>query len=105
MELTIKDRLQIMSILPTKASLQMMKAKTSLLKKIEFTGEELEELGIDVDRKTGLISWNGEKAKTINLEFSEEEKKLLNESIDKTDSNESVTEDMLETIEKIKGSS
>lgn len=93
-------RLMLLMNLPEQGSVLEMIAIRNLRKKIDFSSEEVEE--ISMKSAEGRITWNTEKAKDAEIEFSESEIEVINKVIDKLDKSGQITEALLDFIEAIK---
>src|SRR5690606_33014430 len=99
--LTIKDRVYIPAILPKEGAMIEMITVRGIIKKVEFTPEEIEGLNIR-DSEKG-VTWA--KDKTIEVEFTATEKEILVKSIKQMDEEKKIPLDMLPTAEKLFSSS
>lgn len=99
MELTVKDRVYLMSLLPRKGNLKQMQIKSKLREKLDFTEKETEEIEMKVLENNNVV-WNPSKATLKEVELEEEELNLIKHAIDLLDKEESVTDDLLLTVEK-----
>lgn len=100
MELSIKDRLYIPAFLPKEGNFKQFNHKKEILKKIEISANEREELGLQENAETKRIEWNIEKETPLLVEFTSDELAYLKESCEKL-SEENLPDDMWVSIEKI----
>lgn len=85
MELQIKDRLYIPTMLKQQGSFLEYNLKKSILNKVSLTEEDKEKFHIEEDKETKSIKWD---AKTdvenpLTVDFSKEELSYLKESCEK----------------------
>jgi len=82
MELHIKDRLLIPSMLPEKNGFLDFNLKKSIIKKIAITEKDKEEYSINEKSENGRIEWNAQKDIEVPLvvDFSKEELAYLKKS-------------------------
>ncbi len=99
--LGVKDRLYIPQLLPEKGTyLDLLTAK-HIERKVEFSSEELAELKIR-QGGGGIITWDVEAEKPLQLQLTEQEQELLNVHIDRKSEAGELPYYMIETIEKLK---
>ena len=99
--LGVKDRLYIPQLLPEKgAYLDLLTAK-HIERKVEFTSEELTELNIR-QGNGGIITWDINAEKPLQLQLTEQEREFLNTQIDQKSEAGELPYSMIETIEKLK---
>jgi len=98
--LTIKERVILSDILPQQGSKLQQIIVRSIVRKTEFTSEEIDEYGLKWS--TQGVAWN-EKAKSAEFEFevSESELSVLKEAASLIDKENRVTQHNLSLIEKI----
>jgi hypothetical protein len=106
MTLTVKERLQLPSILPSKGSFLEMRTRKRILDMVDLTDEESKEVNLR-PTETGL-AWGPTEANPdakSNLdrefEFSYEDAKYLREMSEKVDNENLVDNTNYEIIEKI----
>ncbi|NDV78147.1 RNA-binding protein [Dysgonomonas sp. 511] len=100
MELTIKDRLYIPALLPKEGNFSQFNIKKEILRKIEISDIEKEELGLKENTETKRIEWNVEKDIPLNTEFSSQELEYLKQACERI-SDEQLPDDMWSTVERI----
>lgn len=100
MELQIKDRLYIPTFLPKEGTFKQFNLKKEILRKIEITENERQEVGLAENKETKRIEWDITKDKPLAVEFSTDEMSYLKESCEKL-SDEQLPDDMWGCIEKI----
>jgi hypothetical protein len=91
MKLTIKDRLLIGNILPSKGDLVTLTIKHDLSEKIKITQEEIVEVELTTNEQG--LSWNTEKEVEREFELTELEKKLVVDELKKLDEAKELTDD------------
>ena len=77
MELTIKDRLYIPAILPKEGNFRSYNLKKDILRKIEISEVEREEVGLKENQESKRIEWDVEKDVPLQKEFSADELDFL----------------------------
>lgn len=100
MELTIKDRLYIPALLPKEGNFSQFNIKKEILRKIEISDIEKEELDLKENTETKRIEWNVEKDIPLNTEFSSQELEYLKQACERI-SDEQLPDDMWSTVERI----
>jgi len=100
MELTIKDRLYIPALLPKEGNFSQFNTKKEILRRIEISDAEKEELGLKENPDTKRIEWNVEKDIPMNVDFSSRELDYLKQACERI-SDEQLPDDMWSTVVKI----
>lgn len=100
MELQIKDRLYIPAILPKEGNFKDFNTKKEILRKIEISEKEREDVELHENPETNRIEWNVEKDVPLKVDFSPEEMEYLKKSCEKI-SDENLPDDMWTCVEKI----
>lgn len=100
MELLIKDRLYIPSFLPQKGDFRQFNLKKEILRKIEITDTERQEVCLTENKETKRIEWDITKDVPLSVSFSLEELAYLKESCEKL-SDQQLPDDMWASVEKI----
>lgn len=102
MELHIKDRLLIPSLLPEKGNFMEFNLKKSILKKIAITEKDREDYGIVEKPEEKRIEWNVQKdtGTPFVVEFSQEELNYLRKACEAI-SEQSLADDMWGIVERI----
>jgi len=99
--LTIDDRFSIQSLLPQDGNLiEQMQAK-SILKKVDFSSEEIEEFELDI-QQNGAPVWNSEKEKDLEVEFTTGEIELLHTGVKLKDSAKQLKQYQVDIALKVK---
>lgn len=100
MELTVKDRLYIPAFLPKEGNFRQFNLKKEIVRKIEFSDQEREEINLKENAETKRIEWDVEKEVPLSIDFSSDEGEYLKQVCEKI-SDESLPDDMWATVEKI----
>lgn len=100
MELTIKDRLYIPAFLPKEGNFKQFNVKKEILRKIEISDSEREEINLRENTETKRIEWDVEKDQPMHIDFSTDEKEYLKMVCEKV-SDETLPDDMWQTIERV----
>jgi len=119
MKLSIAERFKISKLLPQKGNTVTLIIKQSIIKKVQPTTEEIEKYEIeDVMRKipdgedeegnpkfkeipTGMVRWDKDKVKEVEIDLRKPELELLRKQIDELDKKNELTSDYQTLIEKI----
>lgn len=100
LNLTLKERALLPDILPAAGNKLKQIIVRSLIRKIEFTPEEIEKFGMSFSQNG--ISWNKEAiGKIFDLELTDAEVNILKESSSELDKTNKITQHNLSLIEKI----
>ena len=97
MKLTIKERIQLSSMLPKQAGMIEMILVREMTQRITLTSKEIEEYKI-IENEKGIF-WTGDIE--IDVEFNPSEIKILKESVKKFDEDKLITLDNLDLCVKI----
>lgn len=100
MEMTIKDRLYLPSLLPDKGNYREFNLKKGILQKIALTDAEREAVGLHRVEETDRIEWDTDKETPLVADFSREELDYLREACEKL-SEKTLPDDMWATVERI----
>lgn len=100
MELTIKDRLYIPALLPKEGNFRQFNLKKEILRKIEISETEREEINLHENADTKRIEWDVEKDKPLHIDFSKDEIEYLKVVCEKI-SDENLPDDMWGTVSTI----
>lgn len=100
MEVTIKDRLYIPVILPKEGNFKDFNHKKEILRKIEITQSEREQIDLKENTENGRIEWDVNKETPLHVEFSTDEISYLQRACEKI-SDEQLPDDMWATVEKV----
>ena len=99
--LGVKDRLYIPQLLPEKGTYIDLLTAKHIERKVEFTSEELTELNIR-QGNGGIITWDMNAEKPLQLQLTDQELEFLNSQIDRKSEAGELPYSMFETIEKLK---
>ena len=102
MQLEVRDRIHLASVLPQKSTLSGIKTKRDILKKISLSNEEKTEIEYVEDHSQGVVKWNSEKQKPLNVTFTDEESSFLNETFNSLDQQSLITDELYDVFTKIK---
>lgn len=83
MNLTIKERLSILQILPESGSLSDMVDIMEIVKKVRITQEE--KTKVEYRETSGAITWNISKDEGADIDFTFEELSILKKAVSKVD--------------------
>ena len=100
MELTIKDRLYIPAFFAKEGTFRQFNIKKEILRKIEISEVEREEVGLKENPESKRIEWDTEKDVPLSVDFSADELEYLKLSCEKM-SDEQLPDDMWSSIEKV----
>lgn len=95
--LTIRDRVYFPAILPSEGAMIEMITVRGIIKKVEITPEEIQELNIE-DTPRG-VEWK--KDKDIEVDFTEAEIEIIRKGIKQLDEAGKIAFSMLPTVEKL----
>ena len=98
MNLTIKERLSILQILPESGSLSDMVDIMEIVKKVRITQEEKTK----VEYRETSITWNISKDEGADIDFTFEELSILKKAVSKVDKEGRVNMSNLDICLKIK---
>lgn len=94
MNLKVKNRVTLLSILPAKGDIVTMTIKHDIANKVSLTQDDISKL--DVKATDSGITWDNAKDSGIDVEFSELELKLIKEKIAELDKAGEITDNVLE---------
>ncbi len=100
MELTIKDRLYMPAILPKEGNFHCYNLKKEILRKIEISEKEREEVDLKENQENKRIEWDVEKDIPLKTNFNQDELEYLKKACEKI-SDEELPDDMWSTVQKI----
>lgn len=98
--LNIKDRLTIISILPTQGKITELVDVMDLVKILKFSEEEKKL--VDYIENNGKITWNIEKDKTRDFDVTVDQIRIIQSTIKKMDDAGEITLNILDTCLKFK---
>lgn len=102
MQLNIRERFVLPTMIQDKGSLSEQMIKESIIKKIRLTPEEIEKFNV-VENDNGTVQWNKHVSTDVDICFTDVEMGLLKSCCNKLDQEKSITMDMLPICKKILG--
>lgn len=99
MKLSVKERLQLLKILPRQGTFITLKVINDLNHQIGFSDQEIDTIKLSTAQ--GKIEWKQEVEKEI--EFASTGKKIIADAIKELDEKKLLTMDMLSLYEKFVG--
>lgn len=96
-ELTIKDRLIILSVLPTENDILTLKICRDLKDKLGITEQEFKDIELKVDN--GNYTWNTAKDVSKCFEIGEKANDIIVDSFKKLNKQKKITFEMMDTFE------
>lgn len=100
-KLNIKDRLTIISILPSTGNMSDLLETLELIKIIKFSDEEKEQISYK-EHSNGKITWDISKEEDKEFDINSDQIRILKQTIQDLDSKRLITLSTLETCLKIK---
>lgn len=100
MNLSVKERLNVPSILPREGTYSDMVVKADIISKVTLPQEEIAEIGLK-QVENGL-TWDPSKAKDKEIEFSKLETELMSRQLKALDETGKLTDDTVSLYEKFK---
>ena len=103
MKLSVKQRINLESVLTTftEGKYEQLKAKKSIVEKVTFSSEELQEIEFKTEPQGSnlVYKWNPEKEVLKEIEFIELETNLIKEILVKLDSEGKLNEQLFDIYE------
>jgi len=99
-KLSVKDRLQLPSLLPKQGSMIGLEIARNIQDKTKFTSKEIELLQFK-DRPNGGVEWSAGSEKPFEIEFESTEVKLIKKGIAQLDKAEQITSDQYDLCKRI----
>lgn len=99
-DLNVKDRLAIISILPTQGSITDLVEVMEIIKKIKFSEQEKQDLSFSEDN--GKITWDMSLEKANSFDLSFEQVRLIKQTIDKLNEANKIDINILDTCLKFR---
>lgn len=99
-DLNVKDRLAIISILPTQGSITDLVEVMEIIKKIKFSEQEKRDLSFSEDN--GKITWDMSLEKDNSFDLSFEQVRLIKQTIDKLNEANKIDINILDTCLKFR---
>jgi hypothetical protein len=100
-ELSVKERLELPSVLPERGGFIQQEIIASIKDKIRFSPKEIEELQMK-DLPDGRILWNSEKAAMVNYEFEDSFVDVMKKGVDNLDKAEAIPTSLFPLCKKIR---
>jgi hypothetical protein len=101
MELTIKDRITLLNFpFPHKTGLLRQFHIRQLIKKIEFSPDEVVEYDLKDNEDGSSVSWDVKKAKSLDVDFSKDELEIISDTVNHLDNAGEITLFNLDTCLK-----
>ena len=100
MKLTLKERLSLPRLYPQKGSLLSQVTIRDINEKIKIGKDEIKKVGLKSDK--GSLTWDGKKAKEINIDFTEVEVNFLKDQVERLDKEKNITSNILDLCLKLK---
>jgi len=98
-KLSVLDRMLLPAILPKKGGLVTMMTTRHLLKEIDFSAEEVKNLGL---RENGEeVIWDPKKETILEVEITPAMEDLIKQALSQVDKDQNVSLDMVPLLEKI----
>lgn len=97
--LSVKDRLTLTTIVPSSGSMVELMEILELLKTIRFSDEEKKEINYR-QSKSGLVEWDIEKESEKEFEINSEQIRIIKEVVSKLDEEKKITLSTLDTCLK-----
>jgi len=97
LKLDVLDRLMLPQLLPQSGGKIEMLMVETIVKKIDFTADEISEFGLN--DANGMVKWTS--SRDVDFEFTQEQVEMMKKSARKADEEGKVTRHNLPVIEKI----
>ena len=101
MELTVKERLSLLQLLPTQGSISEMVDIYDLARELKLTDEEKSNINY-IETSTG-VKWDYTKEISKNISLNSDQNRLIINQIDMLDRNKQIPLGLVELILKLKG--
>ena len=104
MKLTVKDRLNISGLYPERSNIVNQILVKDIIKKVQIDQDEMKKIqmkNIEVNGHLQTI-WNKDKAKEVNIDFTEAEIGMLKNQVTELDKKNYITQDMIDLVLKIR---
>ena len=102
MKLSVKERILLDRLYVQKGSMSEQIIMRDIKKKVDFTQPEIKKFNIVSNGNQ--ITWDKEKVKSIEIDFSQAELELLKTQVTELDSKKEITNDILDVCIKVKNS-
>lgn len=97
-ELTIIERIRLLSILPKEGNFITLRLIKGLTEKIGFSPQEITDF--EIKEENGMVHWNEKGNIPINIEFLDAENDLIKKELKALDSVNKLTMDLFTIYEK-----
>ena len=104
-KLTIRERIMLLGLLPSKGSLDIIKAKRVLLEKLNFSDKDAKKIGLQKNvTQDGNIQYNWSTKEEFNttLEFTPEEINVFDKGFELISQAEQFNDEIFSLYEKLK---
>ena len=104
MKLSIQDRLNILSILPTEGDFVKMETKAEIREKIKIDTEEREAIDLKTENKDGQLSltWDKDAAEDQEFDLNNAEMQLLKDQVHDLNKKGKINDSLLEICKTIR---
>jgi hypothetical protein len=99
MNLSVLDRVVILTILPKEGNFATLRILQDLRMALSFTEKEVKEFGVTVDLEAGKTNWN-EDTPDVEIPMGEKATEIVVDAFKRLDQSNKLNADMLETYEK-----
>lgn len=100
MNLTIRERIILLSILPKEGNYAMLKILTNLRMSLAFTEEEVKEWNVVTDPDTWQTTWNKDAVGTVEIPIGEKATDIIVDAFKKLNKQNKLVEEMIDTYER-----
>jgi hypothetical protein len=100
MELNVSERFGLVSILPQKENVFVMRLVEDLRRELLFTEEEIKQYNIIFNKEDGKMYWNDVDKPKKNFELGETTLKIIKEALDRVDKEKAVTPTIIPLYDK-----
>lgn len=98
--LSVKERLQFPGMLPHQGGLIEMELVKSIITKVNFTAEEIDEFSMR-DLTNGSVQWDRKSAKDREFKFENSEIRIIKKGVELLDQCKEITIDNLDTVKRL----
>jgi len=98
MKLDIRDRVQLGAILPAKGDMVTLTIRQDIIEKTKITQKEIKDWGVKVEGQA--MTWDKEKVKEINVDFTDAEKELIKKQLKEMDGKKELTPEHISIYKK-----
>ena len=104
-QLTIRERIMLLGLLPIKGSLDVIRAKKKLLEKLNFSDKDVKKIGLKKEvTSEGSIqyNWSTKEEFLSSLDFTPEEINVFDKGFELISQADQFNDEMLNLYEKLK---